>query len=222
MQRLAMYSDQVIPENNKVDARLLELMSAGEGRIGYVPSGPEPDRRFFRERRTYYSRLDLDLSFFFDPYGSPVRDHLAALLDCDAIHLSGGQTRPFLQVLKSKNLIAPIADWARNGGVLIGTSAGAILMTPTVALDALFTGEDPATVPGGNALDLVPFEFFPHLNKNPDYLQQLLSYSAKTTRRIAACRDGEGVIVSGDVVESVGDVVWIQSGSIVEPHEMNG
>lgn len=222
MQRLAMYSDQVIPENHKVDARLLELMSAGECRIGYVPSGPEPDRRFFRERRAYYARLDLDLCFFFDPHGSPARSQLAALLDCDAIHLSGGHTRSFLQLLKSKALIAPIAEWARRGGVLIGTSAGAILMTPTVALDALFTGEDPATVPEGDALELVPFEFFPHLNKSPDYLQQLLSYSAKTRRRLAACRDGDGVIVRGDVVESVGDVVWIQSGSIVEPREMGG
>lgn len=220
MVSLVMYSDQVIPENEKVNARLLNLMSGRGPRIGYVPSGPEPDRRFYRERQDYYAKLDLDLSVFFDTTEPLDEAGLATLLDCDAIHLSGGNTRAFLHNLKANSLLGPLADWSRNDGLLIGTSAGAILMTPTVALDALFSGEDPGAVRDGGALDLVPFEFFPHLNKSPDYLPQLLAYSTKTTRRLAACRDGDGVVVNGDAVESVGNIVWITNGAISEPLEM--
>jgi dipeptidase E len=217
MVSLVMYSDQVIPENDKVDARLIDLMTGRGRRIGYVPSGSEPDRRFYRERQAYYAGLDLDLSVFFDTTGQLDEAALNTLLDCDAIHLSGGNTRAFLQLLKAHGLLVPLAEWARNDGLLIGTSAGAILMTPTVALDAMFSGEDPWAVRDGTALDLVPFEFFPHLDRSADYLPELLAYSTVTSRRLAACRDGDGIVVNGDVVESVGDIVWITHGAIVDP-----
>lgn len=217
MVNLVMYSDQFIPENDKVDARLLDLFTERGQQIGYVPSGPEPDRRFYRERQEYYARLGLDLSVFFDTSSPFDEASLTTLLDCDAIHLSGGNTRAFLHLLKANGLLGVLAQWTRNGGLLIGTSAGAILMTPTVALDAMFSGEDPKAVHDSGALDLVPFEFFPHLNKSADYMPQLLAYSAETSKRIAACKDGDGVVVNGDAVESVGDIVWITNGAICEP-----
>ena len=90
-------------------------------------------------------------------------------------------------------------------------------MTPNVALDAMFSGDDPRAVHDGGALDLVPFELFPHMDESADYLPQLLAYSSETSSRIAACRDGDGVVVNGNVIESVGDIVWISNGEIVEP-----
>jgi dipeptidase E len=212
-----MYSDQIIPENAKVDVRLLDLMAGNDGRIGYVSSGPEPDRRFYRDRRAYYARLGLDLSAFLDVSRPVNADELAALMGCDAIHLSGGNTRAFLHLLRVNGLVATLAEWTRNGGLLIGTSAGAILMTPTVALDAIFTGEDPAAVRNGKAFGLVPFEFFPHFDKAKGHLPKLMAYSANTSSRIAACKDGAGVAVAATVVESIGDIVWIQNGRIIAP-----
>ena len=215
MVTLVMYSDQVIAQNRKVDLRLLDLV-AGRKRIGYVSSGPEPDRRYYSERRAYYAGLDLDLSVFFD-VGAVDAEGLADLLDCDAIHLSGGDTRAFLRLLKAHDLMATLSDWALKGGLMIGTSAGAILMTPTVAIDALFTGEDPRAVHDGGALNLVPFEFFPHFDSGTDYLPGLLSYSTTTPNRIAACRDGDGIVVRGSAVDCLGDIVWIRNGAIIQP-----
>ncbi len=220
MATLVMYSDQVILENEKVNERLLDLM-AGRGRcIGYVPSGPEPDRQFYHEKQAYYAKLGLNLSVFFDTTAPLDEAGLTTLLDCDAIHLSGGDTRAFLRLLKANGLFGPLAEWTRKDGILIGTSAGAILMTPTVALDAMFSGDDPSTVHDGGALDLVPFEFFPHMDKSKDCLPQLLAYSSKKSRSIAACKDGDGVVVNGNVIESVGDIVWMRNGVIVEPLAM--
>ena len=87
------------------------------------------------------------------------------------------------------------------------------MMTPTVALDAIFTAEDPFAVQAGDALDLVPFEFFPHFDKNADYLPKLLSYSAKVPRLVAACRDGDGIVVEAGRVRGVGDIVWLENGA---------
>lgn len=220
MVNLVMYSDQIVPANKKVDAHLLDLMAGRGRRIGYVSSGPEPDRRFYRERQAYYANMDLDLSFYFDTSTPFNAAELTDLLSHDAIHLSGGNTQVFLYLLKVNGLLDRLAEWARAGGLLIGTSAGAILMTPNVALDAIFTGDDPSDVQDGAALDLIPFEFFPHLDKNDKYLPQLLTYSSLTSSTIAACRDGDGLVVNGHVIESVGNIVWIMNGSIVEPLTM--
>lgn len=218
MASMVMYSDQVIPANEKVDTRMLELMAGRGRRIGYVPSGPEPDRRFYREKQAYYAKLGLDLQVFFDTTAPFDGAKLATLLNCDAIHLSGGNTPAFLHHLKVNGLVSPLVEWTQNDGLLIGTSAGAILMTPTIALDALFDGGEPKNVHDGGALELVPFEFFPHLCQSRDYLPQLLAYSLETSRSIAACRDGDGVVVNSDVIESIGDIVWIRNGAIVDPH----
>ena len=122
-----LYSDQVIAANEKVDQHLLSLLGPSRRRIGYVASGPDPERRFFSDKRSYYARCGLELSLFhdLDIAGDP-----RELFACDAIHLSGGNTAAFLARLRHSSLLGPLKNWAARGGILIGTSAGAILMTP--------------------------------------------------------------------------------------------
>lgn len=139
-----------------------------------------------------------------------------ALLDCDGIHLSGGNTKAFLKRVRSSGIAEPLRKWTSEGGVLVGTSAGAILMTPTIALDALFSNEQPEGVHDGAALDLVPFEFFPHLNAKSSYLPELIRYSRFNSRVIAACPDGGGVVLSNNGVEGIGEIIWISNGVVVE------
>jgi dipeptidase E len=221
MVNLALYSDQVIPENSKIDVRLLKMLAdEGRGRrIGYIPSGPEIGRRFFQERKAYYAKIGVQLSVFFDLDQPHSHEDVEELLSCDAIHLSGGHTGAFLKRMKRSSTIHMLHDWAAEGGVLIGTSAGAILMTPTIATDALFSGGRPEHVRGATALSLVPFEFFPHLQAKQTYLADLLRYSTSTSRSIIACADGEGVIVTRDKIECIGEPLWIRTGSVSQVSE---
>ncbi|NSY46809.1 Type 1 glutamine amidotransferase-like domain-containing protein [Agrobacterium tumefaciens] len=216
MVNLARYSDQIIPENSAIDIRLLELMKAKAvgTRIAYVPSGPEPDRQFFHDRKSYYAQYNLDLIWVYDLNELPSAQQTADLFGCGAIHLSGGHTAGFLQRLRSVGMLDPLRNWALQGGILIGTSAGAILMTPTIAVDALFSDKRPEEVTDGGALNLLPFEFFPHLNANAGYLTKLMTYSRHTERPIVAVKDGEGVVVTGEMIECIGNPVWIFQGAI--------
>ncbi|MFD2262828.1 Type 1 glutamine amidotransferase-like domain-containing protein [Lacibacterium aquatile] len=215
MINLALYSDQIIPANAVIDQRLLALMAHKNlgNRIGYIPSGPEPTRQFFHERKAYYARYDLDLCHFHETDEGENGAAIDALFACDAIHLAGGHTRGYLERLKSNDLAAPLRSWALEGGLLIGTSAGAILMTPTIATDALFSNNRPEDVRDGDALDLLPFEFFPHLNANSSYREELVRYSRITQRPIIACNDGDGLVVTDGVVETIGAAVWIGAGT---------
>jgi dipeptidase E len=211
MLNLVLYSDQIIPENDRIDRRLLDLMQPRGSRIGYVASGPDPRRRFFGERQAYYRRYGLDLALFYDLDAAPDSVALRTLLACDAIHLPGGDTLAFLGRLRRRGMLHVLADWAKAGGLLIGTSAGAILMTPNIAVDALFRGAPPEERPDLDALDLVPFDFFPHAQQQR-YLDDLIAYSRTAPRPIIACADGDGVVVTAGRIEAVGAPLWLVGG----------
>lgn len=209
---LALYSDQVIAENAPMDRRLAEIVRQRGNHIGYVSSGPDPDRQFFNEKAAYYAAHGLKLDPFID-LDNIVSDDLERLFSCNAIHLSGGHTGHFLQRLRNADVFERLRVWTLDDGILIGTSAGAILMTPTIAVDAFFLGQQPAEITDGEALNLVPCEYFPHLNEDERYLPALLRYSETITNRIVACRDGEGLIVHKDGVEIFGKPLLIFRGS---------
>jgi dipeptidase E len=210
-----LYSDQVIAENAKIDVRLVELLRDRGPRIGYVASGPDPERRFYTAKRVYYARYGFDLAPFYEPGGMDDQGESDALLASDAIHLSGGDTVAFLRRLQRSGMLGRLRCWAAAGGLMIGTSAGALLMTPTIALDALYRGGEPGEIEDAAALDLVPFEFFPHLQAKHTYFDALVAYSARTARLIAACRDGDGIVVANGAVECCGDIVWLSGGAVV-------
>lgn len=222
MLSLILYSDQIVADCSALDNRLVELLKRrGAGRqLAYIASGPEPDRSFFRNGQSYYGRYDFDLSLFFDLDEPHAEEEIATLFAYDAIHLSGGHTGDFLERLKRSGMLGPLRDWARSGGVLIGVSAGAILMAPTIATDALFIGRRPEDITDGDALNLVPFEFFPHLSDDATYLPALLRYSMHTARPIVACNDSDGIVVTDGRVECVGNPLWISGGAVRAPHEI--
>ncbi|MBY3119748.1 MULTISPECIES: Type 1 glutamine amidotransferase-like domain-containing protein [Rhizobium] len=208
----ALYSDQFIAENAPMDRRLAALILSRGNRIGYIASGPEPQREFFNEKRRYYRSYGLSLDLFFDLDVLSGDEEIGRLFSCDAIHLSGGHTGDFLRRLRQSGMLDKLRSWALDDGILVGTSAGAILMTPTIAVDALFSGGSPDAVQDGAALDLLPFEFFPHLNDDPGYLSALLRYSETTATPILACRDGEGLILGNGLVEIFGAPLMISDG----------
>jgi dipeptidase E len=213
MVNAVLYSDQIISANDKIDVRLVELMEGRGTRIGYVPSAPDPSRKFYTERQAYYVRRGFTLDVVYDLDQEHDIAETDALLACDAIHLSGGNTAGFLGRLKRTGMLERLRNWALNGGLLIGTSAGAILMTPTIAVNALFRGGKPEDVEDGEALDLVPFEFFPHLQAKQSYLPDLLAYSTLNSRPIIACPDGDGVVIEKGFVECLGDLVRLSDGN---------
>lgn len=208
-----LYSDQTIAGNAALDLALAGMLEQRGNRIGYIPSGPDPESYFLNLCRTYYRALDLELALVHDLDLDHDRAALEALLACDAIHLSGGDTGAFLRRLQRAGMIGVLKAWAANGGLLIGASAGSILMTPTIALDGLFSGVAPEAFPAPEALALVHFEFFPHLQDSARYLPELLRYSRFTPRPIIACVDGDGVVVDNGRTDMIGAPLLIHNGA---------
>ena len=215
MRRLVLYSDQILPETEKIDQELMALFDKSSPTIGYIPSSADPQRKYYEEQRAYYTRLGMTLSTYFelDKVYDPSR--LEVLLDCDAIHLTGGNTYYFLHWLRKRNMLSPLRQYVARGGVLIGVSAGAIMMTPDITTAALCGDEPFEDDTDLAALHLVDFAFVPHFGDTAFGLEELQAYSRDCQMDIYACRDGDGIIVKDDRVKCIGDVTAIVNGELV-------
>ncbi|MGB8000962.1 MAG: hypothetical protein WCF60_12840, partial [Anaerobacillus sp.] len=60
---------------------------------------------------------------------------------------------------------------------------------------------------GSESLQFVDFEFLPHYNRwNDDFKQKVLAYSQETGTKVYAGNDGDGLIVDGDTITTIGNI----------------
>jgi dipeptidase E len=201
--KLALYSDQQDPANQAMDERLMDLIGRPRPRIAYVSSALDPKRFYFERKREYYKTVGAELAVYLDP--ESVEAEWGALFSHDAIHLSGGNTYSFLYWLKQKALLSALARYATNGGVLIGESAGAILMTPSIRSASLCGDVRDPRLSEDAALGLVDFHFWPHFD--PDTVIDIeRSGCVSSLPRLHGCPNGAGIIVDGDETSFYGSI----------------
>ncbi len=205
MKKLVLYSAQETPKDHKVNLELLRLIAKPNPRIAYIPSDFVNDSAWFQGKKNYYAQYGATLE-------EPVRfgavllgSELQNLFAFDAIHLSGGNTPQFLTLLRHHDLLERLRDFVANGGVLIGVSAGAIIMTPDI-FSAYDCGDDRPSEPFDHtALGLVDFTFMPHDTSELEIRCQELAL--ELNRTLYACQDGDGIVVNGDEIKLIGDVL---------------
>ena len=80
-------------------------------------------------------------------------------------------------------------------------------MTPEIA-SAQLCGDVPyAPLSNHQGLDLVEFAFVPHVQDTPENYTRMQAYADHQQRVLYGCHDGDGIVVAGEVVTLVGDVV---------------
>lgn len=136
---------------------------------------------------------------------------LESLLSCDAIHLSGGNPYYFLHWLRERKMILPLRRYVEQGGVLIGVCAGSMLMSPDISICPLYGKELIEVEHDFSALNLVDFAFAPHYRDREmsPSTKVLQKYSLDNQIVVYTCRDSGGVVVIGDNVKCIGDVVKV-------------
>ena len=206
MRRLVLYSDQVIAANQQVDSYLLQLLGTNAARIGYISSSSDPKRQYFTAKQQYYQQYGLE-ALYVELDVEYKTDLLDPLFACDAIHLSGGNRYYFLYWLQQRGLMERVQHYAEHQGVLIGISAGAIIMTPEVA-SARLCGDVPyAPLTTYQGLGLVDFAFVPHVQDTPEEYARMQVFANHQQRVLYSCHDGDGIVVVGETVTLVGNVV---------------
>lgn len=208
MAKLVLYSDQIIEENKKVDEELLKLFDKSNPSIAYIPSCSDPSRKYFNQKVEYYKSMGIEDLQYFDLDKEYDEEKINNVFKYDAIHLSGGNTFYFLYLLRKRDFIELLRDYVKKGGILIGISAGSILMTNTITIAGLGEDADENIVglEDKKALGIVDFEFSPHWNGDSEKLELIRGYAKETNIKIYVCKDGAGIVINSDNVQLIGEI----------------
>ncbi|GIU35832.1 Type 1 glutamine amidotransferase-like domain-containing protein [Shewanella schlegeliana] len=177
-------------------------------RVGYIASQPDPHREFFQQAQQMYQVLGAELSVYLELEAGFSQSALDHLLSCDAIHLSGGDTYRFLKGLKHRKLLPVLRQYAINGGGLVGVSAGAMIMTPSIASASLCGDINHCELDDLIALNLVDFMFSPHINQALLQSERFQQQLAPFKQQVCLCPDDASLLLITDKVEQLGDCQW--------------
>ena len=213
---LIMYSGGVHGENARLDDELMRLIGRS-GCITFIPSDSDRSPPYFAQLKRDKARHGIKRWQYF-PVDRPfTHAALREAMRSEAIHLSGGNTYYFLKHLRRSGMIPELRSYVRGGGVLCGMSAGSILMTPSILMAGLVSGErDENIVALKNlkALNLVNFEVYPHYKASPISVRTLKRHTRRSPTPVYAFPDGSGIIVQENILSFVGTVSCFRQGSL--------
>ncbi|AQQ53302.1 Type 1 glutamine amidotransferase-like domain-containing protein [Planococcus lenghuensis] len=125
-----------------------------------------------------------------------------ALSGYDVFYIGGGNPFHLLQAFRRSGADIALHTLANTGAILIGVSAGALVLGPDLAVAEVFTPEmrlsDQNT---GAALGIVPFPFMPHADREDLFpgdtpiSDRLQSLKRRRSVRVEGIRDSEFILL---------------------------
>jgi dipeptidase E len=160
VQRIFLCSDQHEKHTPTVNAGLFDALKDTNQRILYIPSESDASRRYFRKCVDYYGYLGFSDVIYFDLGMEYDPKRLEEVSPFDVIHLSGGRTAPFLRSIAAKGFAARLNQHLSKGGIIVGVSAGAMILGTHVFAD----GADPSGKQTQPGLRVLSFDILPHFD----------------------------------------------------------
>lgn len=191
--------------NKKICARMQKKLP-NDAKIGYIPAGIHDK---FSALHAGYELWWAGKMGFKDAVYFPIGTYynekgLAELLSCDAIAISGGNTFELLLMLQIRGLIPILRKYCEDGGILMGASAGGIVMCPKIRI-AGFADPNYFGLKDLNSLGLVDFEVKPHWQTWAAYKGMFLNYKKQYgVNRLYGLSDGQAIWVTDNGVRFYG------------------
>lgn len=193
--RLALLSTQETEGGAAAIRFLVESLSLKDTSAAFIASQPDTERCFFNKARDVYKSIGVNLDAYIDFEDGFDETLMHRVFNKPIIHLSGGNTYRFLHALESRGLGEKMIEFAQSGGVFIGVSAGAMLLTPTIESAALCGDENHIGLCDFSSLGLVSFMFSPHATKQQVELHGARELVAQRGHDIYLCNDEESVVI---------------------------
>lgn len=188
--KFILHSDQSIKLTADLDVNLIRSLTGKKNpKIGYIPAAPDPRRKHFEEKAHYYSKIGFTDMGFLEP--TDMERDCDDFFSRDLIHLSGGQVTEFRDRLVLSGLDLKISAFLKRGGVILGVSAGAMVLQKSFGL-VRFLGEKGDF----KGLGFFDFEVSPHTNEYFPDLRRLEDYSLKSKCTVYALNDGDVLTIN--------------------------
>lgn len=172
-------------------------------RVAFVPtaSNPSQDKEGVNDDRK--KLVDLGFEIIDVDIAAVTHESLRqALTDCDVIFVAGGNTFYLLQESNKSGFSELLPKFVRSGKPYIGSSAGSVLVGPTVQPIELM--DDPAAAPdltsfdGLGLIDLIPLVHYGNEEFEQEYKNALDNYYSSGPRFVLV-RDNEFILVRDDL-----------------------
>ncbi len=205
--RLVFYSGGDEKNNKSLDKAFVEILDKKNPVVTFIPSSSYLSEQEFRVFVKHYSQFKIT-KFIHFPIDVPFdRILFQEVMKSDCIHLAGGNTFYFLNSLRKSKIMPRLKKFVKDGGVLTGLSAGAIMMTENIEMAAypeFDRDENNINLTNLAALNLVDFLFFPHFKNSARYDAVFKKYTRFNDKIIYACPDGSGIVMNGPELRFVG------------------
>jgi dipeptidase E len=218
MGALILLSEFTEDDNMGLKRKIRELFIDKKYTISYIPSKTDTKLKHFENTKKKLSEFGSFQFDYFDIDDFCNISKIEKIFESEIIYLSGGNAYYFLNNLRKRYLLTRLRKYVKNGGYIIGMSAGAIIMAKDIAT-AQFGDEDIVGLSDLSSLDLVDFDFMPHWNQDSHHLEDLKKYSRNTGNTVYTCNDGDGIIVMDNKVHFYGDIKMIKQGEVMLAHE---
>jgi len=219
--KLILFSDYKYVNLEEIGTRLVELIKKKQPTVGYISSCPDSTRNFYNQTKEYYSKFNVILSPYTDLEDAFNSDDIERIFHADAIHLSGGNTYRFLYWIVERGLYKRLIEYVNSGGVLIGVSAGSIIMTPDISECVLCGDENYIGLQNTKGLGLVNFHYVPHAIKGDMVNNNVITKSKQDNSAIVVCSDYDWIVIDGAKYEIYGEPKLILNGEIVDTASLN-
>lgn len=177
--------------------------------IGYIASSPDPDLAYFKVTKAFYASLGIQEVTYLDLEDGYSNDGLVSSLSKTMIHLSGGNTYRFLYWIKQRNVDKHLVQVAANGTPIIGVSAGALLLTPSIVTAAVCGDVNDIQIRDFSALNIAPILLYPHAKQDSTERNNALSICREYNVPAFLCKDSDAIVILNREVFEFGSPEWI-------------
>lgn len=126
--------------------------------------------------------------------GNDAENEGEKIKNSDAIILTGGNTFKFLHHLKESGLDKVIIEFAKSNKTIVGFSAGAIILSPTIEIAELPTLDDNLVdITDLTGLGLIDFDVYPHYEES-EHNSIVDEYEKSTGRQIRRLSDDDLIV----------------------------
>ena len=189
-------------ENENVENAFLKLLPKKKKLSAVIITTASVD---FKEKdynaiktKEQLNKLNIDVTFLDIEF-----EKATILKQADIIYLNGGNPYYLLHFIKEKEIKKHIEEAINRNTILIGSSAGAFVLTKTIEIIDLFTPEqNTINLIKKNALNFLPFEILPHFDKyvSRGIIKENLvkEYEQKKNINIIKIKEKEAYIIDGN------------------------
>jgi dipeptidase E len=191
--------------NTELRLALSQEINNYDHKIAYISSAKQTEEKkyYLTTIKDFKKVNDECVLDYFDLSSDFTDDDLEKLKKYKIIYLSGGNTFDFLKDSKERNL-REILKSVLNNSLIIGASAGAIMMTPQINISYICDSND-VNLQDLSSFKFVSFEFHPHFKEED--LGWLQNYKSNdSVYKILACKDGDGVQYKDNAITLFGKV----------------